>query len=245
MDLIVERFNYDTCESRCIWTDDGVRLLHELVAGGLSNEQIAKRFNFRVTSDQVREKRRVLGIHAPRENPWTPERIEKLLELWGHGYSASQCAKMIGGVTRNAVIGKAHRLGLSDRKTVHRSSPKPRPKRARKDRKASHPDGKVSASVMAKSPLPPEPVKPDRLLSFAEITDREDAERVKLCRFIFGDPRGREPWGYCGCEAVPGASYCAGHNHVCCAPIEVKRVAAPRQMFVCTTRFGHAKEVAV
>lgn len=241
MDLIVERFNYDTCESRCIWTDAGVRLLHELVAGGLSNEQIAQRFNFRVTSHQVSEKRRVLGIHAPRENPWTPERIEKLLQLWGHGYSASQCAKMIGGVTRNAVIGKAHRLGLSDRKVVHRTKA-PRKRRSRPQLRS---DKKPFAPVLAKDPLPPEPPKPDRLLSFAEITDREDAERVKLCRFIYGDPRGREPWGYCGCEAVPGASYCAGHNHVCCAPIEVKRVAAPRQMFVCTTRFGHAKEVAV
>jgi len=243
MDLIVERFNYDTCESRCIWTDDGVRLLHELVAGGLSNEQIAKRFNFRVTSHQVREKRRVLGIHAPRENPWTPERIEKLLELWGHGYSASQCAKMIGGVTRNAVIGKAHRLGLSDRKTVRRSAPKPRPKRARKDREPSRP--KVCAPVIAETALPPEPVTPDRLYSLTEITEREEAERVKLCRFIYGDTKGIEPWGYCGCVSAPGSSYCAGHHNVVWRSLEVKRTLDRKPMFVCTTRFGHAKEVAV
>lgn len=221
MDLIVERFNYDTCESRCIWTDDGVRLLHELVAGGLSNEQIAKRFNFRVTSHQVREKRRVLGIHAPRENPWTPERIEKLLDLWGHGYSASQCAMMIGGVTRNAVIGKAHRLGLSDRKTVRRSAPKPRPKRARKDREPSRP--KVCAPVLAKEPLPPEPPKPDRLLSLSEITDREEAERVKLCRYPHGDPF-KPGFGFCGASAECGSSYCAGHTVLCTAAPVPKRV---------------------
>ena len=46
---------------------------------------------------------------------WTDERVEKLKELWGDGMSASQIAKALGGVTRNAVIGKVHRLGLSNR----------------------------------------------------------------------------------------------------------------------------------
>ncbi len=46
---------------------------------------------------------------------WTDERVEKLKELWGDGMSASQIAKILGGVTRNAVIGKVHRLGLSNR----------------------------------------------------------------------------------------------------------------------------------
>ena len=46
---------------------------------------------------------------------WTDERVEKLKELWTEGMSASQIAKVLGGVTRNAVIGKVHRLGLSNR----------------------------------------------------------------------------------------------------------------------------------
>ncbi|HUF86830.1 MAG TPA: GcrA family cell cycle regulator, partial [Thermohalobaculum sp.] len=46
---------------------------------------------------------------------WTDERVEKLKELWAEGVSASQIAKTLGGVTRNAVIGKVHRLGLSNR----------------------------------------------------------------------------------------------------------------------------------
>lgn len=46
---------------------------------------------------------------------WTDERVEKLKELWAEGMSASQIAKVLGGVTRNAVIGKVHRLGLSNR----------------------------------------------------------------------------------------------------------------------------------
>lgn len=46
---------------------------------------------------------------------WTEERVETLKKLWGEGQSASQIAKELGGVTRNAVIGKVHRLGLSNR----------------------------------------------------------------------------------------------------------------------------------
>ena len=46
---------------------------------------------------------------------WTDERVELLKRLWSEGLSASQIAAQIGGVTRNAVIGKVHRLGLSGR----------------------------------------------------------------------------------------------------------------------------------
>ncbi|HMS45159.1 MAG TPA: GcrA family cell cycle regulator, partial [Alphaproteobacteria bacterium] len=46
---------------------------------------------------------------------WTDQRIEALRKFWQQGFSASQIAKKLGGVTRNAVIGKAHRLGLTGR----------------------------------------------------------------------------------------------------------------------------------
>ena len=46
---------------------------------------------------------------------WTDERVELLKKMWTEGQSASQIAKELGGVTRNAVIGKVHRLGLSNR----------------------------------------------------------------------------------------------------------------------------------
>src|SRR3972149_3775965 len=60
---------------------------------------------------------------------WTDERVELLKKLWAEGLSASQIAARLGGVTRNAVIGKVHRLGLSGRATSSRSS-SPRPRRA-------------------------------------------------------------------------------------------------------------------
>jgi GcrA cell cycle regulator len=70
---------------------------------------------------------------------WTDERVEKLKELWGEGMSASQIAKALGAVTRNAVIGKVHRLGLSNRGTTSGAQPadseaKPAPKPAKPSR---------------------------------------------------------------------------------------------------------------
>ena len=53
---------------------------------------------------------------------WTDERVELLKKLWLEGLSASQIAKQLGGVTRNAVIGKVHRLGLSGRATPSQPS---------------------------------------------------------------------------------------------------------------------------
>ena len=50
---------------------------------------------------------------------WTDERVEILTKMWAEGNSASQIAKELGGVTRNAVIGKVHRLGLSNRATTN------------------------------------------------------------------------------------------------------------------------------
>lgn len=63
---------------------------------------------------------------------WTDERVETLKKMWGEGQSASQIAKELGGVTRNAVIGKVHRLGLSNRtigagaSTAAKADPKPK-----------------------------------------------------------------------------------------------------------------------
>ena len=82
---------------------------------------------------------------------WTDERVEKLKELWTEGMSASQIAKVLGGVTRNAVIGKVHRLGLSNRtqgeepKAAEAPKPKPAP----------------AASAQPKAAEPPKPAAPE------------------------------------------------------------------------------------
>ncbi|MEM1382334.1 MAG: GcrA family cell cycle regulator [Pseudomonadota bacterium] len=81
---------------------------------------------------------------------WTDERVEKLKELWAEGMSASQIAKALGGVTRNAVIGKVHRLGLSNRGTGAPAGTGP----------AEEADAKVQ-------PKPTTPVRPQASLGVA------------------------------------------------------------------------------
>jgi GcrA cell cycle regulator len=72
---------------------------------------------------------------------WTDERVEKLKTLWGDGMSASQIAKALGTVTRNAVIGKVHRLGLSNRGTTSGAQPATgEAKPAQKPAKPSRPE---------------------------------------------------------------------------------------------------------
>ncbi len=61
--------------------------------------------------------------------PWTEERVELLKKLWTDGLSASQIAGQMGGVTRNAVIGKVHRLGLSGRAKTNAAPAQPRPRK--------------------------------------------------------------------------------------------------------------------
>lgn len=93
---------------------------------------------------------------------WTDERVELLKKMWSEGQSASQIAKELGGVTRNAVIGKVHRLGLSNRTAGAATPPpaKPEPKPAQSEAKpkpkpAAQP---VSAAPEAKPAEPPRPV---------------------------------------------------------------------------------------
>src|SRR5690606_1268145 len=80
---------------------------------------------------------------------WTDERVEKLKRLWAEGLSASQIAAQLGGVSRNAVIGKVHRLNLPGRAKSGGSSGAPRAtaKRATPSRSASYPARPVTRTV--------------------------------------------------------------------------------------------------
>jgi len=84
---------------------------------------------------------------------WTDERVELLKKMWGEGQSASQIAKELGGVTRNAVIGKVHRLGLSNRAG---SGAAP----ARADAKAKPAAPKAEAKLKAPQPKTEPAIKP-------------------------------------------------------------------------------------
>ena len=95
---------------------------------------------------------------------WTEERVETLKKMWGEGQSASQIAKELGGVTRNAVIGKVHRLGLSNRtggaapaKTAKDKPAKAEAKPAPKAPRAAKPAAAAAAAAPAADPAPAAP----------------------------------------------------------------------------------------
>ncbi len=88
---------------------------------------------------------------------WTDERVETLKTMWGEGKSASQIAKELGGVTRNAVIGKVHRLGLSNRNGGGGSPAAKAAAAAEPKEKAAAPAPKPAAPKPAPEPTP-EPV---------------------------------------------------------------------------------------
>jgi GcrA cell cycle regulator len=90
---------------------------------------------------------------------WSDERVELLKKLWSEGQSASQIAKELGGVTRNAVIGKVHRLGLSNRNGSAASGAEaaPKAKPAAKPEAKSKPAAKPAAKAEPKpTPEPKE-----------------------------------------------------------------------------------------
>ena len=89
---------------------------------------------------------------------WTDERVETLKRMWGEGQSASQIAKELGGVTRNAVIGKVHRLGLSNREedegeAAATAVPEPKVEAVREEPRAAAPAPAAPAPVAPAAPV--------------------------------------------------------------------------------------------
>ena len=155
---------------------------------------------------------------------WTEERVSALKKLWAEGHSASQIAKQLGGVTRNAVIGKVHRLGLSGRATPSR--PVKRPPRLARPKPRVMPDG----SVKVPAPQVPERVAEPRTaierpvvtapLPPLTLADGEPATiltlRDSMCKWPNGDPADPK-FAFCGRKADCGP-YCAEHAKVAFQP---------------------------
>ena len=89
---------------------------------------------------------------------WTDDRVEILKKMWGEGQSASQIAKELGGVTRNAVIGKVHRLGLSNRTATAAPAA---PAAAAKPEAKAKPAAKPAAADKPKAEPAPESAEPE------------------------------------------------------------------------------------
>jgi GcrA cell cycle regulator len=159
---------------------------------------------------------------------WTDERIATLTKMWESGATASQIADELGGVSRNAVIGKAHRLGLKARPSPVKpneeketaKAPDPLPvAKAKPKLKVPPPAPKAAPSAVAKptgdqqAPIPPAP--PRRLVPARpspEIADKTSLLDLndRVCRWPMGHP-GEPDFHFCGEKVNPGFPYCVEH----------------------------------
>ena len=152
---------------------------------------------------------------------WTEERVELLKKLWTEGLSASQIARQMGGVTRNAVIGKVHRLGLSGRATPARVSTA---RISAQTRSRETLDTALSQRSYKSDNLDSykEPIEPPQPLLSAE----ERASVLHLtehtCKWPIGDP-GQRDFHFCGARAGHGSPYCTTHAALAYQPLDRRR----------------------
>ena len=158
---------------------------------------------------------------------WNDERVEMLKKLWLEGLSASQIAnELANGITRNAVIGKVHRLGLSGRvKAPSQSQPRPRPQRiTRSSAPRSVPlvrgnNALAYAPRIHEAPAP-KPLEEVLIPMSERVTSMELKEA--MCRWPLGDPATSE-FRYCGGKSTVGESYCTYHSRVAYQPAQDRR----------------------
>ncbi|HLN08315.1 MAG TPA: GcrA family cell cycle regulator [Xanthobacteraceae bacterium] len=152
---------------------------------------------------------------------WTDERVENLKKLWSDGLSASQIAAELGGITRNAVIGKVHRLGLSGRA----KAPSSTAPRQRKQRPPGHAFRTMRATMRGNAALAqalpsyepePEPEPVENIIPIGQrctILELTDAK----CHWPIGDPA-QADFFFCGGKSVGTLPYCGYHARVAYQP---------------------------
>ena len=154
---------------------------------------------------------------------WTDERVARLTKLWADGLSASQVAADLGGVTRNAVIGKVHRLGLSGRvKQPSKSGGRPkRTARANGQARVNRASQKTSRANSATQQISTAPVvedvvapKPKRL-KLIQLTD-------STCKWPHGDPQEAD-FCFCGHSIKVDTPYCEYHCNLAYQPVSDRR----------------------
>ena len=152
---------------------------------------------------------------------WTEDRVGALKKLWLEGQSASQIAKQLGGgVTRNAVIGKVHRLGLSGR-----AAPSQPARTAATTFRTARPRPAAPAPAQPSAPrrleaVQPKPTQPAASVP-APMPDLPGTATVMtlgahMCKWPIGDPSSRE-FSFCGRRASEGV-YCVEHARVAYQP---------------------------
>ena len=131
---------------------------------------------------------------------WTEEKVDKLKELWGKGKTASQIAEIIGGISRNAVIGKAHRLSLSAKTKARSSSNNQSFNKLNHNQNISQRSGRRSKfkSLLIEKDFEPE--NPKQL----EELDKNS------CKWPIGHPD-ESSFYFCGRTSLKDFSYCKLH----------------------------------
>ena len=130
---------------------------------------------------------------------WTPEKEEKLKELWKKGYSGSQIANMLGDTTRNAVIGKAHRLKLEARTISKKNGSKINTGKNNSENKTQ----KLGRKARFKALLLDKNFEPENPKKIEDLTD-------ETCRWPIGHPY-EEKFYFCGRTAIDKFPYCKLH----------------------------------
>jgi GcrA cell cycle regulator len=158
---------------------------------------------------------------------WTDERVEFLRKLWSDGLSASQISAELGpGITRNAVIGKIHRLGLAERaKKVSAQRPRvakpPRQMRQRTNGAASH--GSLALAFAPHVVAAPQHAPEEE--NVIPISERVSLVELceSMCRWPMGDPHA-DDFRFCGGKSTLGSGpYCAYHARVAYQPAQDRR----------------------
>lgn len=160
---------------------------------------------------------------------WTDERVELLKKLWQDGLSASQIAKQLGGVTRNAVIGKVHRLGLSGRaapskpqRTVFKA---PRPARVAPAAPSAPRRIAEPVPVAAAAPAP----APVRYVDEAPGMATVLTLGTHMCKWPIGDPA-LDTFTFCGRRSEENGPYCHEHAQVAYQPAQTKKKASAAEL---------------
>ncbi|MCJ2036985.1 GcrA family cell cycle regulator [Methylobacterium sp. J-068] len=149
---------------------------------------------------------------------WSDERVDQLRRLWEEGLSASQIATQLGGVTRNAVIGKVHRLGLSGRvKSAEMAGTASR--RTGRDAESESALAVVEDVIpMVDLPveIPPSTTPAPVALTISRRVTIMDL-RESMCRWPIGDPTSPD-FHYCGDRSITGLPYCTTHAQIAYQP---------------------------
>jgi GcrA cell cycle regulator len=169
---------------------------------------------------------------------WNDERVELLKKLWSEGLSASQIAGRLGGVTRNAVIGKVHRLGLSGRATTSRiKSHRPRRTPAAQKRlmkpRFPQPGASPLRQLYQGDPEPYVPAVEELVIPEKERKYIQTLTE-SCCRWPIGDPQEAD-FHFCGKGKAMGLPYCEFHARRAFQPPQARRrdrdVHAPHPMW--------------